>query len=96
MFVSTLIPTFIHIYLFVYSLMAFILVKPHLHQIVDDLEKLDLENHHKKELVSYDLADYRLSGRLQIHNLLVSALLIAFVVILGVIISQMDFFSFLT
>lgn len=94
MFVSTLIPTFIHLYLFVYSLMAFIVVKPHLHQVVEDLEKLDLENHHKKELLAYDLADYRLTGWLRVHNFLLSALAIGFFVVLGVLISKVGFFSF--
>jgi len=93
MFVSTLIPTFIHLYLFVYSLMAFVIVKPHLHQIVEELEELDLENHHKKELVAYKLADYRLTGWLRVHNFFLSALAIGFFVILGVLLSKLGFLN---
>ncbi|CAA6815745.1 MAG: Unknown protein [uncultured Sulfurovum sp.] len=95
MFFSTLIPTLIHLFLFVYSLMAFILVKPHLHQIVSELKKLDLDNHHKKELIAYDLADYRLTGWLRWHNVMASFLAITFVVILGILLSQIDFTNFL-
>ena len=91
MFVSTLIPTFIHLYLFVYSLMGFVIAKPHLHQLVKDLEELDLDNHHKKEQVAYALADYRLTGWLRIHNFFVSALAIGCCVLLGVIIAKIDF-----
>ena len=91
MFVSTLIPTFIHLYLFLYSLMAFVMVQPHLHQVVDALEKLDLENQHQKELVAYDLADYRLTNYLRIHIGLMVMLSLVFVVVLGVVISKMDF-----
>jgi len=93
MFVSTLIPTLIHLYLFIYALMAFVVVKPHLHQIVKELEELDLDNHHKKELVAYELADYRLTGWIRIHNFFLSALAIGFFVILGVLLSKLGFLN---
>ena len=72
MFVSTLIPTFIHLYLFLYSLMA-------------------LESHHQKELVAYDLADYRLTNCLRIHIGAMVVLSIGFVVLLGVLVSKIKF-----
>ncbi|MDQ7085607.1 MAG: hypothetical protein Q9M36_12155 [Sulfurovum sp.] len=67
MFLSTLLPTLLHFVLFVYALVQFILVKPHLHELVKELETLELDNHHKKDVVASALAKYRLSTWLHFH-----------------------------
>lgn len=85
MFTSTLLPTFLHLGLALYSLVQFILVKPHLHNIVQQLSTLTETNNFEKEKIAYALSLHRL--RIWIHGYILSAkvLLVTFISLLIVL-----------
>jgi phosphatidylglycerophosphatase A len=69
MFISTLIPTFLHFLLATYAIMASFAIKPHLHTLSDELKTL-LPNDPdclKKEEIAKSLVHYRISGVIKWH-----------------------------
>ena len=78
MFFSTLIPTFAHILLGLYSLLALRVIKPHLSKLVDKLNSLtdNDPNNFKKHLMAKELAVYELTGMLKVYMLIGVAILL--------------------
>ena len=89
MFASTLIPTFMHFILALYSFVLFILVKPHLHHLVEELSILDEDDHHHKETISKNLALHRLHSWLRIYIASGMILIVAFIVVLLMLIEKL-------
>ena len=69
MFISTLIPTFLHFLLAIYAIMARFRIKPHLHVLSDELKNLlpNDPDYLKKEKTAMSLANYRLSRVIKWH-----------------------------
>jgi len=91
MFVSTLLPTLMHLFLGLYSFVAFVLVKPHLHKLVEELNKLELKNNHKKEIVAKDLAQYRLADMMKVYIIIGMILVVAFSITLLMLLIKIGF-----
>jgi len=65
MFVSTLIPTLLHLILGLYSLLAMIIVKPHLHNLDKELKEINFENNLQKKSICEGLAQYELASSMK-------------------------------
>lgn len=83
MFISTLIPTILHMFLATYALLAYFVTKPHLHDLVAKLNDLKPNDpdYLKKEEVAKGLARYRLADMIKLY-LIIGTLLIT---LLGVV-----------
>jgi hypothetical protein len=77
MFISTLIPTILHLFLATYALLAYWITKPHLHSLSTQL--IDLQpndkNYLKKEKIANKLVLYRLSSLLRVYFFIGATLL---------------------
>ena len=78
MFISTLVPTILHLFLATYSILAYWFTKPHLHDLVAQLSNLKPNdpNYLKKENTAKGLVSYRLASIIKIYLFIGSLLLI--------------------
>lgn len=78
MFISTLIPTFLHLFLATYTLMAYWLTKPHLHYLVEELNNLKPNDpdYFKKDKIAKHLVSYRLGSMIKVYLFIGTLLLI--------------------
>jgi len=82
MFISTLIPTLLHFFLATYSFLAYLLTKPHLHELVLQLNELKANdpNYLKKEEIANGLVYYRLSSIIKLYLFVGTVLIIILVI----------------
>ncbi|RUM67984.1 MAG: hypothetical protein DSZ06_00005, partial [Sulfurospirillum sp.] len=95
MFFSTIIPTLLHMFLAIYAFIGTIMTKPHIHELVNNLNLLKPNdpNYLKKEEVALGLARVRLADKIQWYILGEVLLIVLFLVVLSMLLIKKGFFS---
>ncbi len=68
MFISTFIPTLLHLFLAIFAMLGNLFTKPHLHKLTEQIEKIKLEgNIRKNEELAKKLARYNFVKKIRLH-----------------------------
>ena len=95
MFVSTLIPTLLHIILALASFVADFIIKPHLHDLYEQLEKLmtvEIESKREKANIANSLASWELASEYKYYFLATTLLIILLVLSVAILFIKLGLF----